>query len=157
MVNEQQEHSWVNTVENTADSKFEVFEIKINPYAYIVDSGFEEVNEDIVINNKLYHVFKNRIQNNVLKLYCIKNTHKEALNKGLKILVENELFDENSNKDNPIKKTIKSFLKDYIPNQTIYVVLNSKIVCPVASLSYVPKSDLLSGYFSTNYPPPDYI
>jgi hypothetical protein len=157
MVNEQQEQSWVNTIENTVDSKFEIFEIKINPYAYVVDSGFEEVNEDITINNIVYHVFKNRIQNNVLKLYCIKNTHKETLNKGLKKLVESELFDANTNKENPTKKILKSFITDYIDNPTIDVLLNSKIVYSAVSITSVPKSNLLSGYFNINYPPPDMV
>src|SRR6476660_2969721 len=74
---EQQEQVWVNAMEKTDDSNFEVIEIKITPYAYIVDSGFEDANEDFVIENKVYHVFKKRIVNNVLKLYCLKNSHKE--------------------------------------------------------------------------------
>ena len=157
MINEQQEQSWVNTIENSVDSKFEIFEIKINPYAYVVDSGFEEVNEDVVINNIVYHVFKNRIQNNVLKLYCIKNTHKETLNKGFKKLVDSDLFDINANKENPTKKMSKCFIKDYINNQTINIILNSRIVYSASLLIYLANSKLLSGYFTTNYPPPDMV
>ncbi|WP_123955352.1 hypothetical protein [Flavobacterium cheongpyeongense] len=157
VVNDQKEQSWVNAIENTTDSKFEIFEIKINPYAYIVDSGFEEVNEDVIINHIVYHVFKNRIQNNVLKLYCIKNSHKENLDTGLKRLVDSNLFGESTNKENPTKKTLKSFIKDYIDNPTIEVILNSKIADCVTSIACVPKSDLLSGHFNTNYPPPDMV
>ena len=65
-------------MEKIDDSKFEVIKVNINPYAYIVDSGFENVNEDMVVNNKTYHVFKNRIRNNVLELYCLKNNHQSS-------------------------------------------------------------------------------
>ena len=44
---EQQQQMWVNSMEKTDDSNFEVIEVAINPYAYIVDSGFEYANEDL--------------------------------------------------------------------------------------------------------------
>jgi hypothetical protein len=119
MVAEQQEQSWVNAMEKTDDSNFELIEVEINPYAYVVDSGIEYANEDVVIKNKVYHVFKKRITNNVLKLYCLKNSHKEVLNKDLKRIVDNQLFDSNTNKENPTKKVVKSFIKDYISTDSV--------------------------------------
>ena len=154
MVNEQQEQLWVSAIENTVDSKFEIFEIKINPYAYIVDSGFEEVNKDISINKTIYHVFKNRIQNNVLKLYCVKNSHKTALNKNLNKLVEGELLDSKSNKENPIKKILKSVIIDYIPNE-IETYRFSKINYETISSLFFSKNNVLDGFFSTHVPPPN--
>lgn len=154
MVNEQQAQSWVSAIENTADSKFEIFEIKINPYAYIVDSGFEEVNKDIIINKTVYHVFKNRIQNNVLKLYCIKNNHKENINKNLNKIVENESFNANSNKENPTKKILKTVIKDYISNEIEtyrFSGINSETISPLS----FPKKNVLDGFFSTHVPPPN--
>lgn len=157
MVNEQQEHSWVNTVENTADSKFEVFEIKINPYAYIVDSGFEEVNEDIVINNNLYHVFKKRIQNNILKLYCLKNSHYDVISKDLKRIVDDQLFDNTSDKENPTKKLLKSFIKDYIPNNAVSFDFNNKTIVSVRNIIFMPQNSPISGFLTANYLPPDFV
>lgn len=155
---EQQEQVWVNAMENTDDSNFEVIEIKITPYAYVVDSGFEDTNEDFVIENKVYHIFKKRIVNNVLKLYCLKNSHKKLLSKDLKTIVDSQLFDTNSNKENPSKKLMKSFIQDYIPNDsTNLVIAAAKLISPVSLNSYNPKEDLLSGYFTTNYPPPDMV
>lgn len=155
---EQQEQVWVNAMKKTDDSKFEVIEIKINPYAYVVDSGFEDTNEDFVIENKVYHVFKKRIVNNVLKLYCLKNTHKKLLSKDLKTIVDSQLFDTNSNKENPSKKLMKSFIQDYIStDSTNLVIVSTNLVSSVILNSYNPKEDLLSGYFTTNYPPPDMV
>ena len=155
MFAEQKEQIWVNAMEKTDDSNFEVIQLTINPYAYVVDSGIEEVNEDFVIENKSYHVFKKRIQNNVLKLYCLKNSHTEVLNKDLKKIVDSQLFDTSSNKENPNKKLMKSFIKDFIPNDTIHLLITPKLVYHVSLYSNNLKSDLLSGYFTTNYPPPD--
>ena len=154
----QKEQVWVTAMEKSDNSNFEIIEIKINPYAYVVDSGIEEVNEDFVINNKTYHVFKKRIQNNILKLYCLKSSHNEALNKDLKKIVDSQLFDDNSNKENPGKKIMKSFIQDYIQSNTVLLISYAvKLVAAVTINSYSPQKNLLSGYFTTNDPPPDMV
>lgn len=158
MFAEQQQQVWVNAMEKTDNSNFEVIEIKINPYAYVVDSGFEYANEDVVIGNKTYHVFKKRITNNILKLYCLKNAQQKVLSNDFKKIVDSQIFDNDSNKENPSKKLMKSFIQDYIPNDTINLVITTtKLVFPSSLNSYNPKEDLLSGYSTTNYPPPDMV
>lgn len=158
MFAEQQQQVWVNAMENTDNSNFEVIEIKIDPYAYIVDSGFEEANEDFIIENKTYHVFKKRIINNVLKLYCLKNSHLPVLSNDLKKIVDSQIFDTDSNKENPSKKLMKSFIQDFIPNDKINLVItDTKLFYTVILNSYNPKGKILSGYFTTNYPPPDMV
>ncbi|MHC0442568.1 hypothetical protein [Flavobacterium sp. 3-210] len=159
MFAEQQEQVWVTAMEKTEDSNFEVIEIQIDPYAYVVDSGFEEVNEDFTIENKTYHVFKKRIVNNVLKLYCLKNYHFKVFSKDLKKIVDSQIFDTSSNKDNPGKKIMKSFISDYLAtNDAIDLVVTiSKTFYPAKSCPFAPKRDLLSGYFTTICPPPDMV
>ena len=157
MFADQKEQIWVTAMEKNEDSKFEVIEMEINPYAYVVDSGFEYVNDDIVINNKTYHVFKKRIQNNILKLYCLKNSHYDVISKNLKNIVDEQLFDNTSNKENPTKKLLKSFIKDYIPNDTVCFDFNLKTICSVGNTTFMPKNSPLSGFHNANYPPPDCI
>jgi len=157
MLAAQQEQLWVSAMEKSEDSNFEVIKVSINPYGYVVDSGFESVNEDVVIENKSYHVFKQRIQNNVLKLYCLRNSGKQAFSNDLKKIVDSQLFDTDSNKENPTKKLIKSFIKDYIPNNPSVLITATIIVYHDTTLSYHPKSTLLSGYFTMNYPPPNMV
>jgi hypothetical protein len=158
MFAEQKEQVWVNAMEKTDDSNFEIIEVKINPYAYVVDSGIEDTNEDFVINNKTYHVFKKRIVNNVLKLYCLKNSHNQALSQDLKKIVDSQLFDADSDKENPSKKLMKSFIQDYIPGSSVNLIPDSvKLVSTVKLNSYTPQKNLLSGYFTANYPPPDMV
>lgn len=158
MFADQKEQTWVTAMEKVDESKFQIIELDINPYGYIVDSGFEEVNEDVIINHTVYHVFKNRIQNNVLKLYCLKNTHKVTINKNLRNLVDDQLLDNNSNKENPTKKLLKSsFVKDYIPNDQSSYDFNSLFIFDRISFSIILKNDVLDGFYSTYYPPPNMV
>ncbi|MTH17659.1 hypothetical protein [Flavobacterium sp. LC2016-01] len=158
MFAEQQEQVWVTAMEKTDDSNFEVIEVEIDPYAYVVDSGFEEVNEDFTIENKTYHVFKKRIVNNVLKLYCLKNHNSKVFNKDLVKIVDSQIFDSSSNKENPNKKLVKSFITDYISIDTIdLTVSDSKAFFPAKLYPDTPKRDLLSGYLTSISPPPDMV
>ena len=157
MFADQKEQTWVAAMEKNEDSKFEVIEMEINPYAYVVDSGFEYVNDDIVVNNKTYHVFKKRIQNNVLKLYCLKNSHHDVISKYLKKIVDDQLFDNTSNKENPTKKLLKSFIKDYITNNAVSFDFNKRTICLARNTAFMPKNSPISGFFTTNYPPPDFV
>lgn len=152
-----QEQMWVNTMEKTDNSKFKIIELNINPYAYIVDSGFEEINEDIVIENKVYHVFKKRIINNVLKLYCLKNTYQTTINKNLRNFVDNQLIDNSSNKEHPSKIFFKSFIHNYIPNHPFSYDFNSLIIFDRISFSIILKNDVLDGFYNTHYPPPNMV
>ncbi|WP_348800099.1 hypothetical protein [Flavobacterium adhaerens] len=157
MFAEQQEQVWVNAMKKIDNSNFEIIEVHINPYAYIVDSGFEETNEDFVIGKKTYHVFKKRIVNNVLKLYCLKKSNKEVLNKDLSKIIDSQLFDSNSDKENSSKKMFKSFIKDFIQMDVKYLLPSIKSFSSITLYPHHPKVNLLSGYFSTNYPPPDVV
>jgi hypothetical protein len=157
MLADKAERTWVSAMEKIDNSKFEVIKMDINPYAYIFDSGFEYVSDDIIVNKKTYHVFKNRILNNVLHLYCLRNSHQDAVNKDLKNIVDEQLYGTESSKENPSKKILKSFIKDYILNEeTCFVIHKNKFNHTVA-FPVLPNKKLLSGYFNSNYPPPDFF
>jgi hypothetical protein len=155
MLVDQKEQIWVSSMEKIDNSKFEIIKVNINPYAYIVDSGFENVNEDMVVNNKTYHVFKNRIRNNVLELYCLKNSNQSKISKNLRNSVDNHLF--NNSKESPTKKVFKSFLMDYISNDLKGFDLNHEIESFAGINIFSPKMDLLSGFCTPNYSPPDFV
>jgi hypothetical protein len=157
MFADQKEQAWVTAMEKIDNSKFEVIKLNINPYAYIVDSGFENENDDYVVNTKTYHVFKSRIRNNVMELYCLKTVQNDVVRKNLKKIVDNQFFENSPSKENPIKKLLKSFLKDYIPNESICFNFNLKTVFNNPILSNLHRSILHSGYFNINYLPPDFV
>jgi len=153
----QQEQVWISSVEETDNQNFEVFTFNINPYGYIVDSGFESANEDISVEGKIYHVFKKRIQNNVLKFYCLKNV-KSVINSDLKKIVDNQLFDSDSKNDSSNKKLVKCLIKDYIPNIAIVSpTVSIATPPPIALRTHHITKNLLTGYYTLNYPPPNMI
>jgi hypothetical protein len=157
MFADQKQQTWVSAMEKTDNSKFEVIKVNINPYAYIVDSGFENVNEDVVVKHKTYHVFKKRIQNNVLELYCLKNSHQEVISNDLKDSLDNQLFNSSNSKENPVKKLFKSLLTDYIPNDAIGYDLFSKINFSRVACSFNKNLDILPGFYTINFSPPDLV
>nr|WP_314895931.1 hypothetical protein [uncultured Flavobacterium sp.] len=151
----QEEQAWVTSMEKAPSS--ELHEIKLNAtlYSFIEDTDFEYVNEDVVINNKSYHIFKKRIQNNILSLYYLHNSHQDAIGKDLKDIVDNQLFNGSSSKESPVKKLMKSFLQDYIPNHTVCVDFSPKIDLNSIKPIITPNKAPDSGYTSLSYSPPD--
>ena len=153
----QDEQAWVSAMQKTPDSEFEVIELNATLYSFIEDTDFEYVNENVIIENKSYHIFKKRIQNNILSLYYLRNSYGDVIGKDLKDIVDNQLFDSTPSKNSPIKKLLKTFLQDYIPNTSVCVHFspNSDVVSEKLTASL--NLELNSGYLSTKYTPPEFI
>jgi hypothetical protein len=153
----QKEQTWVASMENSSNAKFKVLKLNASVYTFMDDTDLEEVNENITIGNKSYHVFKKKIQNNILSLYYLPSSEGNTVSKDLKDIVDNQLFNSSSSKENPTKKLLKSFLKDYIANENACFECNKTLVQKTATLQILPNKAVLSGYFSSNYPPPDFV
>tara|TARA_R110000868_G_scaffold107860_1_gene294882 strand:+ start:12481 stop:12954 length:474 start_codon:yes stop_codon:yes gene_type:complete len=151
------EQAWVSAIEKTPDSEFQVIELNATLYSFIEDTDFEYVNENVVIENKSYHIFKKRIQNNILSLYYLRNSYGDVIGKDLKDIVNNQLFDSTPSKNSPIKKLLKTFLQDYIPNTTVCVHFSPNSDQDSKKLSEYLNLDLNSGYLSTLYTPPKLV
>ncbi|MFV8325690.1 hypothetical protein [Flavobacterium sp. ZS1P14] len=151
----QQEQAWISSMEKASSSELHVIKLNATLYSFIEDTDFEYVNENVVINNKSYHIFKKRIQNNILSLYYLRNTHQDAISKDLKDIVDNQLFNGTSSKDAPVKKLMKSFLQDFIPNNTVAVDFSPKTAARSIERIITPNRALDSGHISLSYSPPD--
>ncbi|RDI56637.1 hypothetical protein [Flavobacterium glaciei] len=153
----QEEQAWVASIEKKQDSEFQVIQLNATLYSFIEDTDFEYVNEDVVINNKSYHIFKKRIQNNILSLYYLRNSHQDAISQDLKDIVDNQLFNGSSSKESPVKKLMKSFLHDYIPSNTYCLDFSTKKVLHPTESIITPNQSIDSGYISLSYSPPDFV
>ena len=153
----QEEQAWVASMEKRHDSEFQVIKLNATLYSFIEDTDFEYVNEDVVINNKSYHIFKKRIQNNILSLYYLRNSHQDAISQDLKDIVDNQLFNGSSSKESPVKKLLKSFLKDYVANSAVCVDFSPKTAVHSIETIIMPNQALDSGYISVSYSPPDFV
>jgi hypothetical protein len=157
MFAQQEEQTWVASMEKKEASNFKVLHLNATLYTFIEDTDFEYVNENVTINNKTYHVFKKRIQNNILSLYYLPNTHRDEVGKDLNDIVGNQLFNNGSSKDSPVKKLLKSFLKDYVAHEATDVCFSVKK--PIQSIAYntTTKEAVQPGYYSLSYSPPDFV
>ncbi|RYJ53419.1 hypothetical protein DR871_005025 [Flavobacterium petrolei] len=153
----QEEQAWVSSMKKNHDSEFQVIKLNATLYSFIEDTDFEYVDEDVVINNKSYHIFKKRIQNNILSLYYLRNSHQDAISQDLKDIVDNQLFNGSSSKESPVKKLMKSFLQDYIPSNAYCVDFSPKAILHSTKSIIMPNQALDSGYLSLSYSPPDFV
>ncbi|TDE31374.1 hypothetical protein E0I61_01360 [Flavobacterium ranwuense] len=153
----QEEQAWVSSMEKRQDSEFQVIQLNATLYSFIEDTEFEYVNEDVVINNKSYHIFKKRIQNNILSLYYLRNSHQDAISQDLKDIVDNQLFNGSSSKESPVKKLLKSFQKDYVANSAVCFTFSLEKEAEVVVLNGNPIESLHSGHLTLSYTPPDFV
>ncbi len=156
MVSFKEEQSWVSMMQKIPDSEFKIIRLNTTIYTSIEDTDFEYLNEDMVIENKVYHIFKKRIQNGILNLYYLRNYHQNALGKKLTDLVNNQTT--NPANEGPVKKILKSFLKTYIIQDTKIVADHSAKKTFIYKSNFCfTKEDLQAGHLSINSPPPDLV
>ena len=153
----QKEQTWVSSMQKVPSSKFQVIRLNASVYSFIEDTDFEYVNEDVVINNKSYHIFKKRIQNNIISLYYLRNSYGDVIGKDLNEIVDNQLFNSTPSKESPTKKLLKSSLPDYIPNNTICINFSAKTDLNSREPIITPNKELNSVYLSLSYTPPDFV
>lgn len=153
---QQKEQEWVASNQKNVVSTYNVIKLNASLYTFADDTDFEYVNENVEINNKIYHIFKKRIQNNILSLYYLQNAHQDKVDKQLIEIVDNQLFESSSTKETPVKKLLKSFTQDYVVNQvTTLLIPDENYVYKVAFPSATQA--IQSGYHSLSYSPPDYV
>lgn len=110
----QKEQTWVASMQNIPDSEFQVIKLNASLYSFIDDTEMAFVNENVTINNKSYHIFKKKIQNNIIYLYYLRNFYESDAKECFTKIVDSQDFKNQSATSNPIKQPLKSFLKDYV-------------------------------------------
>ncbi len=152
-----EQQAWVAHMEKTTTTNFRVMKLNASLYSFIEDSELESVNEDVIINMKSYHIFKKQIKDNTLHLYYLPNTNENKVSKDLNDIVDNQLFNSGNSKESPVKKILKSFIKDYIDNPEVCIPIQLNVVA-LTNLFYTNDAEFTnSGYLSLPYSPPDFI
>ncbi len=153
----QEEQAWVAAIEKKDNINYQVIQLNASLYSFVEDTEFEYVNENVVIDKKTYHIFKKRIQNNILSLYYLPNSHQESINPDLQNIVDQQLFNGGATKESPLKKLMKSFLKDYIPQATAAIVFSPENKATTTEIAVSPTPLLIAGYLSVPFSPPDLV
>ncbi|WP_395066056.1 hypothetical protein [Flavobacterium sp.] len=152
MIAYQKEQSWIETIQNSPNSKFKVIKLNATLYSFMEDTDIEKVNENVIINNKIYHIFKKSIKDNVLNLYYLGVQDQTTIDLSLKKMADCQK-DSDTNKS-PIEKLIKSFIKDYIPSSSSFYELNSYACYTILNKNSHPYEIENSGYLEQAYAPP---
>ncbi len=149
----QKEQSWVKNKQNTPDSQFKVIKLNATLYSFIEDSDIEKVNENVVIDNKVYHIFKKQIKDNVLNLYYLGDENQTAIDVSLKKIMDAD----NSSDKMPVKKLLNTISKDYISSYGYKLVVFELKTISNPAIFENPNSSLLDGFSNLNTPPPVFI
>jgi hypothetical protein len=151
----EKEQSWVVAKQNIPDSEFKVIKLNATLYTFTEDTEMEYVNENMTINNKVYHIFKRKIQDNIISLYYLPNKQQSATDINLKKLVDNDGPDNAPLSKKSMEKLFKSFVKNYVQyNSNTFVLLDESKKCSL-KFDFYPQGTLHSGYLLRADSPPD--
>ena len=153
----EQEQEWVTTMKKIPDSEFKVINLNASLYTFVEDTEMEFVNENIVINKKKYHIFKKRIQNNLLQLYYLPTINSDLTSQEIEQLIDGQLSNYSNGNKESSKKIIKSFVIDYFIQYPQTIASVNKIGDKTIPLKSISTENLLSGHLSSFYSPPDLV
>jgi hypothetical protein len=138
------------------ESELEVAKFKVALYTSTPDTEFEAVDVEMELDGKTYHVVKQRIKNDSLCLYYVRNFHREALRADLNDLVKRQNPGQGASHNSPAKDLLKSFFKDYffhdgfVPEAFVLSAATEPSALPLS-----PAGLTRSVYLSVFSPPPD--
>lgn len=142
-------------IKNMSEKDFNVLKFNLAIYTSIADREVEYVNEEMIVGNKTYHIVKKFIKNDTLNVFYLRNHKQDELRENLHDIIESQSFSKQSSTDTPIKKIVKSFLKDYMPNANIVFEIQCPQIIPVPMNEQATlDSLLLSAHSSCPSPPP---
>jgi hypothetical protein len=117
----------------------------------------EYVNENMNINNKVFHIFKRKIQDNVISLYYLPNKQQTTTDINLKKLVDNDAPDNAPLGKKPMEKLFKLVIKDYTQQSANAFVFVYKSKESPLKYDFYSQGILHSGYLSRADSPPDLV
>ncbi len=101
------------------DTDFTLIKLPASLYVHLEDTDFEYIDQVFEYNNETYNKFKQRIINDTLEIYCVRNVQHEKLKAHFNDYVSGQMDIDTykgSSKESPIKQLLKNFLKEYISN-----------------------------------------
>ncbi len=151
----QKEQAWISVMQKIPDSEFKVIKMNATLYSFAEDVEMEYVNENVTINTKTYHVFKRKIQDNIISLYYLPNKQDSSTDINLKKLVDNDTFENAPLSKRSVEKIFKSFTKNYVQINTSTFRLLNVFNSYILQNDFHPHGILHSGYLTRDDSPPD--
>ena len=152
-----QEQEWVTAMKKIPDPEFKVIHLNASLYTFIEDTELEYVNENIVINNKSYHIFKKQIKNNILNLYYLPNVNSSLSSQEIENIVDCQPFNISNDNKGASKKIVKTFPIDYFIQHPESIGLSNNLDFKSNPLISFSNQKLNCGFINSFYSPPDFI
>jgi hypothetical protein len=153
----QKEQAWVAVMQKIPDSEFKVIKMNATLYSFAEDTEMEYVNENVTINNKTYHVFKKKIQDNIISLYYLPVEKQSLSDINLKKLIDSDTSENAPLSKKSVEKIVKAFTKNYVQNDSnTFSFLNLANTNKLQS-DFHPDGILHSGYLTRDDSPPDTV
>ena len=145
------ESNWVETIEKTANLDYKVLRLNATVYSFMEDSDFEYVNENITVDNKVYHIFKKRVQNNIISFYYLPNHHQSAIINKLK-----QSLDASNGVDHKKNNPQKSFklVKDFVSSIAFDLPSFQVVDYTQKAVDTTLEMSIHTGYYELPYSPP---
>jgi hypothetical protein len=106
------------------DADFTIVKLPASLYVHLEDTDFEYIEQVFEYKNETYNKVKQRIVNDTLEIYCVRNVEHEQLKANFNDYVSGQMdIDKGSSKESPIKQFLKNFLKEYISDSPYKIVL----------------------------------
>lgn len=156
LYNFDKKQQWVAQVEDSRQSEFHIIKLNASLYSFADDTDFEQVNQDVIIGEKSFHVFKKRIKDNILELYVLNNLNETALDVNLSKLAEVNFDDDSDLSKSPLKKLLKSISFDYILEDKLDFKNNNLQNLQPKSYFWASQN-IKNGYTSVPFSPPKQI
>lgn len=145
------------------DEAFEVIKLPASLYVHLEDSDFEVVDHQFTTRDgRTYNSVKQRIVNDSLEIYCLRNFRSEQLTELSNDLATQHDGDSVRGKTGfpaPQKSISKAFFKDYLSNPAPLAVVRPFFVVKLQknTKSKPQNDDLpLSPFFHIHAPPPNF-
>jgi len=138
----QQEETKATVINDIPKSGYQEIHLSKIYYSFYEDTDSDITTEKITLRKK----------DNLLSY--LHTAYNKITKKDLSDIEENILFDNPSKNNNPIKIIVKSFGKDYIPNESLTSKLYIIAQLDCKSCISKPNVNLLEGYKSPHYQPP---
>jgi hypothetical protein len=139
---------------------YHIIKVPASLYLPVKDSEFEAVEGKLNIDEEIYQLVKQRVKNDTLEIYCVRDLRTEKLQAQFEDFVQKQLGHDSFPQDGPLKKMLKTQFKDFTFNQdlcTIYYHYSSVPVCKDAH-NFGPcglNADQTRGRIPS--PPPEYF
>lgn len=150
----EKEQTWVNAKQNIPESEFSVIQLNATLYSFTEDTELEYVNENITIENVTYHIFKKKIEDNIINLYYLRNHNNDNSTIKFEKIVDSQIFHGTSSNKNPLKKIIKSGFEKYVFEKYSFDKFILNFDCEKLKIQSILKLELHSGHLNLSYTPP---